>query len=98
MPDFVRTSIVLDDEQIDRAKALTGLRSKRAVVDEALRTLIRLKEQESIRALRGQLHWEENLKDLHPPGCTTRDSDAPDSSKGLKSGEVGAVRNPASGS
>jgi Arc/MetJ family transcription regulator len=55
MAGKVRTKIVLDDELIDRARALTGLESKSAVVDEALRTLVRLKEQESIRTLRGQL-------------------------------------------
>ena len=60
----MRTNIVLDDELIDRARALTGLRSKRAVVDEALRTLVRLKEQESIRQLRGQLHWEGDLREM----------------------------------
>jgi Arc/MetJ family transcription regulator len=58
MADPVRTNIALDDELIDRAKELTGLTTKRAVVDEALRTLVRLKEQEGIRALRGQLQWE----------------------------------------
>lgn len=63
----MRTNIVLDDELIDCARALTGLRSKRAVVDEALRTLVRLKEQESIRALRGQLHWEGDLQEIAPP-------------------------------
>jgi Arc/MetJ family transcription regulator len=40
---------------------LTGLKTKKAVIEEALRTLIRLKEQESIRRLRGRLHWEGNL-------------------------------------
>lgn len=64
MVHSVRTNIALDDELIDRAKELTGLRTKRAVVDEALRTLVRLKEQEGIRALRGQLHWEGDPREL----------------------------------
>jgi Arc/MetJ family transcription regulator len=64
MADLVRTNIALDDELIDRAKELTGLTTKRAVVDEALRTLVRLKEQEGIRALRGQLHWEGDLREM----------------------------------
>lgn len=64
MADPVRTNIALDDELIDRAKALTGLTTKRAVVDEALRTLVRLKEQERIRALRGQLRWEGDLAEM----------------------------------
>jgi Arc/MetJ family transcription regulator len=64
MADPVRTNIALDDELIDRAKELTGLTTKRAVVDEALRTLVRLKEQEGIRALRGQLRWEGDLQEM----------------------------------
>lgn len=64
MADPVRTNIALDDELIDRAKELTGLTTKRAVVDEALRTLVRLKEQEGIRALRGQLRWEGDLAEM----------------------------------
>lgn len=54
MADPVRTNIALDGALIDRAKRLTGLKTQRAVVDEALRTLVRLKEQEG-RELRGQL-------------------------------------------
>ncbi|HEX2162579.1 MAG TPA: type II toxin-antitoxin system VapB family antitoxin [Thermoanaerobaculia bacterium] len=60
----MRTNIALDDELIDRAKRLTGLKTKRAVVDEALRTLVRLKEQEGIRELRGQLRWEGDLQEM----------------------------------
>ena len=36
----------------------TGLTTKRAVIEEALRLLVRLKSQEEVRNLRGQLHWE----------------------------------------
>jgi len=64
MADSVRTNILLDDQLVNRAKRLTGLKTKRAVVDEALRTLVRLKEQERIRSLRGQLHWEGDLDEL----------------------------------
>lgn len=64
MAELKRTNIVLDDELIDRAKELTGLNTKRAVVEEALRTLVRLKEQEGVRALRGRLRWEGDLEEL----------------------------------
>jgi Arc/MetJ family transcription regulator len=36
------------------AMRYTGLMTKRAVIEEALRTLVRLKAQESVRSLRGQ--------------------------------------------
>ena len=57
-----RTNVVLDDELVDRARRLTGLRTKRAVLEEGLRTLIRLREQEKARALFGKLHWEGDLR------------------------------------
>jgi Arc/MetJ family transcription regulator len=60
----MRTHIVLDDDLINRARELTGLKTKRAIVDEALRTLIRMHEQKSVRELRGKLNWEGNLNDM----------------------------------
>jgi Arc/MetJ family transcription regulator len=57
----MRTNIVLDDKLIERAQKLTGIKTKREVVQEALRTLILLREQTEIRQLRGKLTWEGNL-------------------------------------
>jgi Arc/MetJ family transcription regulator len=39
----------------------TGLPTKRAAVEEALRTLLRLRKQEGIRRLRGKLDWQGDL-------------------------------------
>jgi len=64
MSETVRTNVVLDQALIDEALALTGLKTKKAVIEEALRTLTRLKRQENTRALRGQLHWEGDLDRL----------------------------------
>lgn len=57
----MRTNIVLDDKLVARAQKLTGIKTKREVVHEALRTLILLKEQGEIRDLRGMLKWEGDL-------------------------------------
>ena len=57
----MRTNIVLDDELIERAQKLTGIKTKREVVQEALCTLILLREQAEVRKLRGKLKWEGNL-------------------------------------
>ena len=59
----MRTNIVPDDKLIDRAQKLTGIKTKREVVREALRQLILLNEQEEVRALRGKLLWDGNLND-----------------------------------
>ena len=59
----MRTNIVLDDKLLERAQKLTGIKTKREVVQEALRTLILLREQAENRHLRGKLKWEGNLHD-----------------------------------
>ena len=57
----MRTNIVLDDKLIERAQKLTGIKTKRDVVHEALRLLILLNEQGEVRSLRGKLPWDGNL-------------------------------------
>jgi Arc/MetJ family transcription regulator len=44
----MRTTLALDDDLLDRAQGLTGLKEKSALVREALRALI---ERESARRL-----------------------------------------------
>ena len=59
----MRTNIELDDELIAKAQQLTGIKTKKEVVHEALLTLIRLREQSQVRGLRGKLRWEGNLNE-----------------------------------
>jgi Arc/MetJ family transcription regulator len=58
----MRTNIVIDDGLIRRAMRVTGLKTKKAVVEEGLKLLVRLKDQEAVRAWRGQLRWEDDLE------------------------------------
>jgi len=44
----------LDEKLFQQAWQLTGLRTKKAVMEEALRWLVRLHEQAGVRELRGQ--------------------------------------------
>lgn len=57
----VRTNIDIDDGLMSRAMHLTGLPTKRAVVERALQALIGLHDQGEVRLLRGKLHWEGDL-------------------------------------
>ena len=57
----MRTNIVLDENLVEQAKKLTGIQTKRAVVHEALKTLVRLYEQKEVKKLRGKLTWEGDL-------------------------------------
>jgi len=59
----VRTNIEIDDELLQEALRVSGLKTKRAVVEAGLRMLLRLKRQEDILSLVGKVHWEGNLDD-----------------------------------
>lgn len=60
----MRTNIVIDDDLIAQAQELTGIQTKKGVVEEALRLLIQMHAQSQVRDLRGQLSWEGNLDSL----------------------------------
>ncbi len=60
----MRTNIVIDDELIKKAMAITGHRTKKATVEEGLKLIISLKEQEKIRAFRGKLKWHGDLEQM----------------------------------
>ena len=61
---MVRTNIVLDERLILEGLRLTKLKTRRALVDYALRELVRRKQQGKIMALRGQVEWEGNLEEM----------------------------------
>ena len=57
----VRANIEIDDELLQEALRVSGLKTKRAVVEAGLLMLLRLKRQEDILSLVGKVHWEGNL-------------------------------------
>ena len=57
----MRTNIEIEDELIQKALSLSGLKTKRAAVEAGLRLLIRVKEQEEILNLAGKVHWQGDL-------------------------------------
>jgi len=64
MGETIRTNVVLDRELVEEALALTGCKTKRAVIEEALHLLTGMKRQEQVRVLRGRLRWEGDLDAL----------------------------------
>lgn len=54
----MRANIVIDKSLMRQAMKATGLATKRAVVEEGLRLLIKVRGQEGIRRLRGKIVWE----------------------------------------
>jgi Arc/MetJ family transcription regulator len=51
----MRTTIAIDDQLMSEAVRLSRLKTKKAVVEEGLKLLIRIKKQGHIRKLRGKL-------------------------------------------
>jgi len=60
----MRTNIVIDDKLMSEALKATGVQTKREAVELGLKTLIKLKKQEGIKAFRGRLKWEGDLEEM----------------------------------
>jgi Arc/MetJ family transcription regulator len=60
----MRTNIEIDDQLMADVLKATGLKTKKDVVELGLKTLIRLKKQESMRAYRGKLVWTGDLDEM----------------------------------
>ncbi len=58
----MRTNIVIDDALMQDVLKATGLKTKREAVELGLKTLLRLKKQEYIKAFRGKLQWDGDLE------------------------------------
>ena len=60
----MKTNIDLDIHLIERAQRLTGLKTKKELVNHALSELVRRKDQKSILALRGKVSWVGDLDEM----------------------------------
>lgn len=56
-----RTNINLNDTLVERALKLTGARSKREVVHQALAALVRQEARKGILKLEGKIGWRGSL-------------------------------------
>lgn len=68
----MRTNIVIDDELVEEAKLLTGVKTKKEVVDLALRDLVARKKRKGILGLEGRMGWEGDLAKLRRGRVDTR--------------------------
>ena len=60
----MRTNIVIDDKLMSVALKTSGLRTKKEVVEEGLKLLVKVKNQSKLKKLRGKLKWEGNLEEM----------------------------------
>jgi len=56
-----RTNVVLDDQLVEQCQKLTGIRTRRALIDHALRELLRHGRQRRLLKLKGTVQWEGDL-------------------------------------
>jgi len=56
-----RTNVVLDDKLVEECQELTGIQTRRALIDYALHEVRRHGRQKRLLDLRGSVKWEGDL-------------------------------------
>jgi Arc/MetJ family transcription regulator len=56
-----RTNVVLDDELVRECQKLTGIQTRRALIDYALHEVRRRGRQKQLLKLKGSVKWEGDL-------------------------------------
>lgn len=59
-----RTNIVIDEQLIAAGLKATGIKTRKALVDYALRDLLRRESQKRILELKGKVKWEGDLSSM----------------------------------
>jgi Arc/MetJ family transcription regulator len=62
--NLMRTNIELDDVLIKQAIKLSKLKTKREVVQEALKSYVASMKKKELLNLKGRVSWEGNLKEM----------------------------------
>jgi Arc/MetJ family transcription regulator len=56
-----RTNVVIDDDLVTECQKLTGIKTRRALIDYALHEVRRRGRQKLLLKLKGSVKWEGNL-------------------------------------
>ena len=56
-----RTNVVLDDELVADCQKVTGIKTRRALVNYALQELLRHERQKKVLELKGTVRWEGDI-------------------------------------
>ncbi|MBS3776379.1 MAG: type II toxin-antitoxin system VapB family antitoxin [Bacteroidales bacterium] len=57
-----RTNIILDEELVESCRKATGIKTQKALIDYALRELLRHEKQTKLLELKGRINWSGNLE------------------------------------
>jgi Arc/MetJ family transcription regulator len=56
-----RTNVELDEKMVSKAMKLTGLKTKKQLLNYAVEELVRKKERKGLLKLEGKIKWEGDL-------------------------------------
>ena len=59
-----RTNVVLDEKLINEGLEITGLKTQKALIDRALRDLVRRGRQKNMLRHEGKVRWEGDLNEM----------------------------------
>ena len=59
---MTRTNVVLDEALVGECRKITGISTQRALIDHALRELLRHGRQKKVLELKGRIAWQGNLR------------------------------------
>jgi Arc/MetJ family transcription regulator len=57
----MRTNVVVDDDLMESALKVSGLKTKKDAIEEGLKLLVQVKRQKAIKNYRGKLKWSGDL-------------------------------------
>ncbi len=60
----MRTNVVIDDDLMASALKASGKKTKKEAIEEGLRLLVKMKDQERIKGFRGKLKWTGSLDEM----------------------------------
>ena len=60
----MRTNVIIDDDLMASALKASGKKTEKEAIEEGLRLLVRIKDQEKVKDFRGKLKWTGNLEKM----------------------------------
>ena len=60
----MRTNVVIDDKLMNSALKQSGLKTKKATIEEGLKLLVKFKKQSKLKKYRGKLKWVGDLNKM----------------------------------
>jgi len=60
----MRTNVIIDNELMESALKASEKKTKKDVIEESLRLLVKIKGEERIKGFRGKLKWTGNLDEM----------------------------------